>query len=57
MSANVTSVFKDPNVAKTLSVIHDKNVVVPADKAQSITFCLQNVLLPVFIIKKPIAVE
>ena len=28
-----TSIFKDPNVAKHLSHLHDKNVVVPADKA------------------------
>ena len=35
MSVNATSVFKDPDVAKTLSTIHDKYVVVPADKAQN----------------------
>ena len=35
MSAKATSVFKDPAVAKTSSIIHDKYVVVPADKAQS----------------------
>ena len=27
------SIFKDPNVAKDLSHLHDKYVVVPADKA------------------------
>jgi hypothetical protein len=27
------SVFKNPDVAETLSTIHEKNVVVPADKA------------------------
>ena len=32
---HATSIFKDPDVAKTLSTIHDKYVVVPADKAQN----------------------
>ena len=31
MSVNATSVFKDLDVAKILSTIHDKYVVVPAD--------------------------
>ena len=35
MSANAASVFKDSDVAKTLSTIHDKYVVVPADKTQN----------------------
>ena len=35
MNANATSIFKDPDVAKTLSIIHDQYVVVPADKAQN----------------------
>ena len=30
---HVTSIFKDPNVAKHLSYSYDKYVVVPADKA------------------------
>ena len=33
MSTHATSVFKDPNVAKNLSHLHNKYVVVPADKA------------------------
>ena len=37
MSAMATSVFRDPDVAKTLSTIHDRYVVVPADKAQNIS--------------------
>ena len=35
MSVNATSVFKDPDVAETLSTIHDKYIVVPADKEQN----------------------
>ena len=35
MNANATSVFEDPDVAKSLSTRHDKYVVVPADKAQN----------------------
>ena len=42
MSANATSVFKDPDVAKTLSTIHDKYVVVPADNAQNNTVLQQT---------------
>ena len=34
ISVNVTSVFKDPDVGKTLSTIHDKYADVPADKAK-----------------------
>ena len=34
MKANATLVFKDPDVTKTLSALHDKYVVVPEDKAQ-----------------------
>ena len=34
MSINAASVFKYPDVAKTLSTIHDKYVV-PVDKAQN----------------------
>jgi hypothetical protein len=32
MSTRSTSIFKDPNVAKYLSLIHDKYVTVSADK-------------------------
>ncbi len=35
MSADATSIFKDPDVAKTMSTIHEKYVFVPADKAQN----------------------
>ena len=31
INAHATSIFKDPNVAKHLSYLHDKYVVVPAD--------------------------
>jgi hypothetical protein len=33
MSTKTTSVFKDPEIVETLSIIHDNYVVVPADKA------------------------
>jgi hypothetical protein len=33
MSTRSTSIFKDPNVAKHLSLLHDKHVIIPADKA------------------------
>ena len=33
MSTRSTSIFKDPNVAKHLSLLHDKFVIVSADKA------------------------
>ena len=35
MSVNATSVFIDPDVANTLSIIHYKYVVVLADKAHN----------------------
>ena len=35
MSFNATAVFKDPDVAKTLSPINNKYVVVPSDKAHN----------------------
>ena len=35
MSVKVTSVFKDPDVQKTLSTIHDKYVVVPQTKPKT----------------------
>ena len=33
MITKATSVFKDPDVAETMSIIHHKYVVVPADNA------------------------
>jgi hypothetical protein len=33
MSTRSTSIFKDPNVAIDLSLLHDKYVIVSADKA------------------------
>jgi len=33
MSTRAISIFKDPNVAKHLSRLHDKYIVVPVDKA------------------------
>ena len=39
MSIRSTSIFMDPNVAKHLSLLHDKYVIVSADKAPSI-LCL-----------------
>ena len=35
MCTRSTSIFKDPNVAKHLSLLHDKYVIVSADKAPS----------------------
>jgi hypothetical protein len=32
MSTRSTSIFKDPNVAKHLSLLHDKYVIVSTDK-------------------------
>ena len=32
VSTRSTSIFKDPNVAKHLSLLHDKNVIVSVDK-------------------------
>jgi hypothetical protein len=32
MSTRSTSIFKDPNVAKHLSLLHDKYVIFSADK-------------------------
>ena len=44
MSTKVTSVFKNPDVAETLSTIHDKCVVVPADKAPNniVLICIKH---------------
>ena len=52
MNADVTSVLKDLDMAKTLmSSILDMNVVVPTNKAQNnIVFCLQDTLHPMCII-------
>jgi len=33
MSTRSTSIFKDPNVAKHLSLLHDKYIIVSADKS------------------------
>ena len=33
MSTHFTSIFKDPNVAKHLFFLHDKYIIVSADKA------------------------
>ena len=33
MRTRSTSIFKDPNVAKHLSLLHDKYVIVSTDKA------------------------
>jgi len=35
MSTRSTSIFKDPNAAKHLSLLHDKYVIVSANKAPS----------------------
>ena len=35
-----TSIFKDPNVAKHLSLLHDKYVIVSADKAPNNIVCV-----------------
>ena len=37
MSTKATYVFKDPEVAETLSTIHNQYVVVPADKVPNNT--------------------
>ena len=40
MSTRSTSIFKDPNVAKHLSPLHDRYVIVSADKAPNNIGCL-----------------
>jgi hypothetical protein len=40
MSTCSTSIFKDPNVAKHLSLLHDKYVTVSADKAPYTIVCV-----------------
>ena len=42
MNTRSTSTFKDPNVAKHLSLLHDKYSVVPADKALTLLFVCVN---------------
>ena len=44
ISTRSTSIFTDPNVAKHLSLLHDKYVIVSADKALKILFfvCKSN---------------
>ena len=43
MSKRVTSIFKDPQVRESLSRLHEKYVVVPADKApNNIVFVCRN---------------
>ena len=56
MSANATSVFKDPDVAKTLSTIHDKYAV-PADKAgNNIAFVCKTYYIKCLLLEVDIAV-
>jgi hypothetical protein len=40
LSTRSTSIFKDPNVAKHLSLLHDKYVIVSADKAPNNIVCV-----------------
>ena len=40
MSTRSTSIFKDPNVAKHLSLLHDKYVIVSADTAHNNIVCV-----------------
>ena len=40
ISSRCTSIFKDPNVAKQLFFLHDKYVIVSADKAHSNIVCV-----------------
>ena len=42
MSTRSTSIFKDPNVAKHLSLLHDTYGIVSADKALTILFVCVN---------------
>ena len=45
MSTRSTSIFKDPNVAKHLSLLHDKYVIVSTDKAPitMLFVCVNNI--------------
>jgi hypothetical protein len=40
MSSRSTSIFKDPNVAKHLSLLNDKYVIVSAEKAPNNIVCV-----------------
>jgi hypothetical protein len=42
MSSSSTSIFKDTNVAEHLSLLHDKYVIVSADKAPNNIVCVCN---------------
>jgi hypothetical protein len=44
MSRKATSVFKDPGVAETLSIIHNKYAVIPADKTSNnmVLICIKH---------------
>jgi hypothetical protein len=42
MSTRSTSIFKDPNVAKHLSLLHDKYIIVSADKAPNNVFVCKS---------------
>ena len=55
MNINAKSVFKDPKVARHLSELHDKYVVVPADKApNNIAFVCKSHCTGCFIKEKGI---
>jgi hypothetical protein len=44
MSTRSTSIFKDPNVAKYLSLLHDKYVIVSAYKSpNNIVLCVNRI--------------
>ena len=43
MSSRTTSIFKDPNVVKHLSLLHYKYVIVCADKAPNIVLCVSHI--------------
>ena len=43
MSSRTTSIFKNPNVAKHLSLLHYKYVIVCADKAPNIVLCVSHI--------------
>jgi hypothetical protein len=44
MSTHSTSIFKDPNVAKHLPLLHDKYVIVSADKTPfNIVLCVNHI--------------
>jgi hypothetical protein len=44
MSTRSTPIYKDPNVAKHMSLLHDKYVIVSTDKApNTIVFCVYHI--------------